>query len=80
MVMLIPALIILTLLGSLLFASVIHRLGLIRIPDPARRIGCIDGLRGYLALAVVIHHMFIWLYFVKVQVWIAPPGNFISNL
>jgi peptidoglycan/LPS O-acetylase OafA/YrhL len=80
MVMLIPALIILTLLGSLLFARVIYRLGLIRIPDPARRIGCIDGLRGYLALAVVIHHMFIWLYFIKVHVWKAPPGNFIANL
>lgn len=26
-----------------------------------RRIGCVDGLRGYLALAVMVHHFFIWL-------------------
>lgn len=31
------------------------------LPDPGKRIGQLDGLRGYLALAVMVHHFDIWL-------------------
>lgn len=31
------------------------------IPDEGRRIGCIDGLRGYLALLVAISHFVMWV-------------------
>lgn len=37
----------------------------IRVPDAATRIGCIDGLRGYLALSVMVHHFAVWLAFCK---------------
>lgn len=44
-----------TLLGSL-----VARVGF-PIPDEDRRLGTIDGLRGYLALLVMIHHFSIYL-------------------
>lgn len=31
------------------------------IPDASRRIGCVDGLRGYLALLVMMHHFDLWM-------------------
>lgn len=31
------------------------------VPGGARRIGCVDGMRGYLALSVMIHHFAIWI-------------------
>lgn len=31
------------------------------LPSSERRIGCIDGLRGYLALSVLFHHFIIWI-------------------
>ncbi len=30
------------------------------IPAPEKRIGCVDGLRGYLALLVMMHHFDLW--------------------
>jgi len=40
-------------------AGVIGRLGF-ALPAGSGRLGCIDGLRGYLALSVMLHHFFIW--------------------
>ena len=40
--------------ASFLAAAGAARLG--RAPPEGGRIGCIDGLRGYLALAVLTHH------------------------
>ncbi len=31
------------------------------VPEPTRRFGCVDGLRGYLALAVTLSHAHRWL-------------------
>jgi peptidoglycan/LPS O-acetylase OafA/YrhL len=31
------------------------------LPPSDKRIGCIDGLRGYLAISVLIHHFIIWI-------------------
>ena len=47
------------------------------IPDAGKRIGCIDGLRGYLALLVLMHHFDLWIAFTRVApVW----GNSSSQL
>ena len=43
-------------------------------PSPERRIGAIDGLRGYLALLVLAHHFFIWFQIDRLGGrWSAPP-------
>ncbi len=39
-----------------------------------RRVATIDGLRGFLALAVVCHHGAIYQDFLRTGVWAAPPG------
>ena len=51
------------------------------VPAEARRIGCIDGLRGFLAIAVLIHHCFIWIQSSWVDGgWRAPSINFFNQL
>lgn len=45
-----------------------------------RRIGCIDGLRGYLALSVMCHHYIIWLTYKSSNLWAVPDVNFYSQL
>ncbi len=50
------------------------------LPDPATRIGCIDGARGYLALAVMVHHFAIWLAVLQGAPWVAPDSNVLQNL
>ncbi|MES2591411.1 MAG: acyltransferase [Bacteroidota bacterium] len=39
------------------------------------RYECIDGLRGFLALSVFIHHSNIWYTFLQTGVWDAPQSN-----
>ncbi|MBS9720891.1 acyltransferase [Tianweitania sp. BSSL-BM11] len=49
-------------------------------PSPAGRIGCIDGLRGYLAFSVVAHHYLIgWNYVISGE-WVAPSNPLLANL
>ena len=69
-----------TLLSAVLLGEAAFRFGWITIPDAARRVGCIDGLRGYLALSVFIHHCFLWLHVLKGHDWGPPPGNVYANL
>jgi peptidoglycan/LPS O-acetylase OafA/YrhL len=69
----------LALLGSGLLAYGVYRVGWISIPAPERRVGCIDGLRGYLAIAVFFHHCIIWLYVLRGKDWNGPHGNVHSN-
>ncbi len=69
----------LALLGSGLLAYGVYRVGWIAIPSPERRVGCIDGLRGYLAITVFFHHCIIWLYVLHGRDWNAPHGNVHSN-
>jgi hypothetical protein len=35
------------------------------LPPEERRIGCIDGLRGYLALSVFAHHFIKWIQVIR---------------
>jgi peptidoglycan/LPS O-acetylase OafA/YrhL len=53
-----------TYLAVTVVGGVIVRAGFL-IPSEDRRIGCIDGLRGYLALSVAIHHFIFWLQFTR---------------
>ena len=50
------------------------------LPPNDRRIGCIDGLRGYLALFVLVHHFIIWIQIVRLSgQWAAPTVNLLNN-
>ncbi|HEV2302419.1 MAG TPA: acyltransferase [Stellaceae bacterium] len=44
--------------------------------DPPDRVTSLDGLRGLLALAVVIHHCIIFHSYLGDGVWRPPPDNF----
>ncbi len=47
--------------------------------DPAAgaaRVSTLDGLRGFLALAVVFHHAAIYRRFIADGHWVAPPSSF----
>lgn len=51
------------------------------LPPLSRRIGCIDGLRGYLALSVLVHHFVIWVQITRLGgAWAAPSVNILNNL
>ncbi len=39
----------------------------------------IDGLRGYLAFAVFLHHGVIWYYYLRTGKWAIPPSNLYAN-
>jgi peptidoglycan/LPS O-acetylase OafA/YrhL len=50
------------------------------LPVGGRRIGCVDGLRGYLALAVLVHHFVIWVQDARFgRDWSPPESNLIAN-
>ena len=44
------------------------------------RYGSIDGLRGYLAFCVFLHHSCIWYFQLHTGIWQAPPSNFYNHL
>jgi peptidoglycan/LPS O-acetylase OafA/YrhL len=39
----------------------------------------IDGLRGYLAFFVFLHHSSIWYFFLRTGKWAIPPSNLYTN-
>jgi len=43
------------------------------------RTGCIDGLRGYLALGVFIHHFVITWFWKNTGLWERPAENYVNN-
>ena len=43
-------------------------------PASSGRFASIDGLRGFLALAVFMHHSVIWFVFLRTGSWVAPPS------
>lgn len=50
------------------------------LPPEERRIGCIDGLRGYLALSVLIHHFIIWFQVTRLGgSWSIPSVNLFNQ-
>jgi peptidoglycan/LPS O-acetylase OafA/YrhL len=69
-----------TLRCAVSLARASHRLGWVKIPEASRRIGCFDGLRGYLAVGVFMYHCLIWLYVLQGHEWSPPPGNAYANL
>lgn len=44
------------------------------------RFGTIDGLRGYLAFFVFLHHAAIWFTYSRTGVWTAPESNLYTQL
>jgi peptidoglycan/LPS O-acetylase OafA/YrhL len=44
-------------------------------PVPNRRYSSLDGLRGYLALAVFLHHTAIWYFYLRTGRWELPPSR-----
>ena len=61
-----PAVFLIALLSMALLTRVVN------IPLPAGRMQSIDGLRGFLALSVFLHHSAIWLGFLHSGQWQAP--------
>jgi peptidoglycan/LPS O-acetylase OafA/YrhL len=53
---------------------------LFTIPVATDRVQSIDGLRGYLAGMVFIHHACIWYFFLRSGQWEKPASNFYTEL
>lgn len=66
------------LVAALAAGAVAVRLGF-PLPDERRRAGSIDGLRGYLALLVMVHHFGVWTVYGKQGQWRDPPSIVLSN-
>lgn len=49
-------------------------------PPTAGRFAAIDGLRGYLALFVFLHHSAIWYFYLRIGIWRVPPSNLFTIL
>lgn len=49
-------------------------------PKAMGRFVTIDGLRGYLAFFVFLHHSSIWYFYLKTEKWQAPPSNLFNHL
>lgn len=61
-------------------AALIARAGF-PLPPVERRIGCVDGLRGYLALSVLVHHFVMWMSVTRFgQHWGWLPVNVLNEL
>jgi peptidoglycan/LPS O-acetylase OafA/YrhL len=61
-------------------ASAFSRMGLIELPPAASRLGSIDGLRGYLALAVAAHHLLVGMNARLTGFVEAPSSHIFNNL
>jgi peptidoglycan/LPS O-acetylase OafA/YrhL len=48
-------------------------------PPDQGRFASIDGLRGYLAFFVFLHHSCIWYFYLRTGKWEAPPSNLYTN-
>lgn len=69
------------LLGVLLVATgSAHGLALWRPPQPPAAFAAIDGLRGYLALMVFVHHGAVWWGYLHTGQWQPPPSRLMNNL
>lgn len=44
------------------------------------RVSTIDGLRGYLAFSVFLHHSVIWFEYLRSGRWVVPQSNFYTAL
>lgn len=64
---------------AVVFASMAVGAGWISVPDQDLRLGYMDGLRGYLAISVAVHHFAIWLNVIDGGPWIGPSSHVLSN-
>ena len=48
-------------------------------PPDVGRYASIDGLRGYLAFFVFLHHACIWYFYLQTGKWEVPPSNLYTN-
>lgn len=48
-------------------------------PSLKGRFGSIDGLRGYLAFFVFLHHSSIWYFYLHNGIWAAPPSKLYTH-
>jgi len=60
-------------------ASTAYLARFLRLPDLAQRYTAIDGLRGYLAFFVFLHHACIWYFFLQSGEWRPPPSNLYTH-
>lgn len=71
-------------MATLLIATfVADRIGSLGFPLPRsdHRLGCLDGLRGFLALSVLIHHFGVWIGITQFDgSWAEPSANLITQL
>jgi peptidoglycan/LPS O-acetylase OafA/YrhL len=49
------------------------------VPPAKHRDVSIDGLRGYLALFVFLHHSCIWFFYLQTNLWEAPPSDLYTH-
>ena len=45
-----------------------------------KRFNSIDGLRGYLAFSVYLHHSIVWYFYLQDEIWQAPPTRLFRHL
>jgi len=70
-----------TLLACILTATAIcHLRGYDYREQQQQRLGCVDGLRGYLALLIFIHHFIITGFYYLNGQWKLPPSLFFINI
>lgn len=50
------------------------------MPSGQGRYASIDGLRGFLAFSVFLHHSCIWFFYLKKSGWAPPPSNLYAHL
>lgn len=72
-----PSLALVCLLIALLTAGAIGRC--FGRPLEHAKYQTIDGLRGYLAFFVFMHHASIWFYYLREGVWQIPPSNLFTH-
>lgn len=72
----------LALLPGLLAAVGTARLLMLKVGAPSGegRFVVLDGLRGYLAFFVFLHHAAVWHVFLRTGAWKAPEGNLYNQL
>lgn len=49
-------------------------------PSISGRYASVDGLRGYLAFFVFLHHSSVWFFYLKTGRWVVPPSKLHTHL
>ena len=52
----------------------------VKLKSPINRFETIDGLRGFLAISVFIHHSSIWYKYLHTGHWVVPDSNLFNQL